>query len=60
MSRLREAVGQQVAGGSIYQQPTRDLTVDSEPAPPEYRFEIEGVNTAEVNTWAKKMVELLG
>ncbi|ARU04578.1 multidrug transporter subunit MdtC [Comamonas serinivorans] len=60
MSRLREAVGQQVAGVRIYLQPTQDLTVDSERGPTEYRFEIEGVNTAEVNTWAKKMVELLG
>ncbi len=59
MSRLRQAVDAQVAGVSIYLQPTQDLTVDSERGPTEYRFSIEGVKTDEVNAWANTLAQAL-
>ena len=59
MQRLRDAVAAQVAGVSLYLQPTQDLTVDSASGPTEFRFDLEGVNTAEVNTWAARLVQRL-
>ena len=58
MQRLRQSVAQQVAGVALYLQPTQDLTVDSASGPTEFRFDLEGVNTAQVNEWAQRLAEL--
>ncbi|GAB2469802.1 MdtB/MuxB family multidrug efflux RND transporter permease subunit [Comamonas humi] len=58
MQRLREQVGQ-VAGVTLYLQPVQDLTIDSESGPTEYRLSLGGVNTAEVNGWARKLADKL-
>jgi multidrug efflux pump len=55
MQRLREAVTQQVPGVQIYLQPTQDLTIDSDTGPTPYRFDLEGVDTAQVNDWAQRL-----
>jgi multidrug efflux pump len=59
MTRLRERVSRDVAGAKLYLQPTQDLTIDAETGPTEYRVSLEGVDTAAVNGWAKKLVERL-
>ncbi|MFD1711082.1 multidrug transporter subunit MdtC [Ottowia sp. GY511] len=59
MQRLRDQVAQQVSGATLYLQPTQDLTVDSASGPTEFRFDLEGVNTAQVNEWAQKLVQRL-
>ncbi|RST55088.1 efflux RND transporter permease subunit [Variovorax sp. MHTC-1] len=58
MQRLRERVGA-VAGVTLYLQPTQDLTIDAETGPTEFRVSLEGVDTATVNEWARKLVERL-
>ncbi|MDQ8002944.1 MAG: efflux RND transporter permease subunit [Pseudomonadota bacterium] len=59
MQRLRERVRQQVAGVTLYLQPTQDLTIDAETGPTEFRISLEGVDTQAVNDWAKKLVDKL-
>jgi multidrug efflux pump len=59
MDRLRERVRREVAGVTIYLQPTQDLTIDAESGPTEYRVSLEGVDTALVNEWARKLVAQL-
>ncbi|RRD56683.1 multidrug transporter subunit MdtC [Comamonadaceae bacterium OH2545_COT-014] len=59
MQRLREAVARAVPGVTLHVQPTQDLTVDSATGPTEFRFDLEGVDTALVNAWAQKLVEAL-
>ncbi|WP_028604196.1 efflux RND transporter permease subunit [Ottowia thiooxydans] len=59
MQRLRERVLQATPGVSLYLQPTQDLTVDSESGPTQYRFALEGVDTAQVNEWAQRLVRAL-
>ncbi|MBB3175741.1 efflux RND transporter permease subunit [Variovorax sp. Sphag1AA] len=59
MQRLRERVRANVAGATLYLQPTQDLTIDAETGPTEFRVSLEGVDTATVNTWATKLVERL-
>jgi len=46
MQRFRERVRSEVAGVTLYLQPTQDLTIDAETGPT-------------VNTWARKLVERL-
>ncbi len=58
MNRLRERV-RQVAGVTLYLQPTQDLTIDAESGPTEYRFSIEGVDSATVTEWVKKLTAQL-
>ncbi len=55
MARLRERVAQ-VAGATLYLQPTQDLTIDAETGPTQYRLSIEGADNASVNLWAGKLV----
>ncbi|RYY85390.1 MAG: multidrug transporter subunit MdtC, partial [Comamonadaceae bacterium] len=52
MNRLRERV-RAVAGVTLYLQPTQDLTIDAESGPTEFRFSIEGVDSATVTEWVK-------
>ncbi|MBH1966235.1 MAG: efflux RND transporter permease subunit, partial [Comamonadaceae bacterium] len=59
MQRLRLNVLQSTPGVSIYLQPTQDLTVDSESGPTQYRFALEGVDTAQVNDWAQRLAQAL-
>ena len=60
MQRLRDSVAREVAGVQLYLQPTQDLTVDSASGPTEFRFDLEGVDTALVNQWAERLVRRLG
>ncbi|MGJ7507053.1 efflux RND transporter permease subunit [Variovorax sp. GT1P44] len=59
MQRLRDRVRNDVAGVTLYLQPTQDLTIDAETGPTEFRVSLEGVDTTTVNTWARKLVERL-
>jgi multidrug efflux pump len=56
MARLRSRVAN-VAGLTLYLQPTQDLTIDAESGPTQYRLSIEGADSATVNEWARKLVE---
>ena len=58
MDRLRQRVAQ-VAGVTLYLQPTQDLTIDAETGPTQYRVSIEGVDNATVTAWAQKLVARL-
>ncbi|BDT60032.1 transport system membrane protein [Massilia varians] len=55
MNRLRSRVAE-VAGVTLYLQPTQDLTIDAESGPTQYRLSIEGADSATVNEWARKLV----
>jgi multidrug efflux pump len=59
MDRLRQRVRDAVAGVTLYLQPTQDLTIDAEAGPTEFRLSLEGVDTAAVNEWARKLVDRL-
>jgi multidrug efflux pump len=54
MTRLRNRVAQ-VAGATLYLQPTQDLTIDAETGPTQYRVSIEGADNATVTEWAAKL-----
>ncbi|MDB5861315.1 MAG: multidrug transporter subunit MdtC [Ramlibacter sp.] len=58
MDDLRQR-GQKVPGVRLYLQPVQDLTIESESGPTEYRFALEGSDTAVVGEWAARMVERL-
>ncbi|MGJ7528755.1 efflux RND transporter permease subunit [Variovorax sp. GB1P17] len=58
MDRLRERV-REVAGVTLYLQPTQDLTIDAETGPTEYRVSLEGVDSAAITSWMKKLVAKL-
>jgi multidrug efflux pump len=58
MERLRQRVAQ-VAGVTLYLQPTQDLTIDAETGPTQYRVSIEGADNAVVTEWATKLVARL-
>jgi multidrug efflux pump len=59
MTRLRNRVAN-VAGVTMYLQPTQDLTIDAESGPTQYRLSIEGADSATVNEWARKLVAQMG
>ena len=54
MDRLKRRAGQ-VAGVTLYLQPTQDLTIDAETGPTQYRLSLEGANNAVVTEWAGKL-----
>ena len=54
MDRLKRRV-RQVAGVTLYLQPTQDLTIDAETGPTQYRLSLEGANNATVVEWAGKL-----
>jgi multidrug efflux pump len=58
MERLRERV-RQVAGVSLYLQPTQDLTIDAETGPTEFRVALEGADTATVTQWANQLSQAM-
>jgi multidrug efflux pump len=56
MDRLRQRASQ-VAGVTLYLQPTQDLTIDAETGPTQFRVSIEGSNNATVVEWATKLAQ---
>jgi multidrug efflux pump len=56
MDRLRQRVAQ-VAGLTLYVQPTQDLTIDAETGPTQYRLSIEGADSATVADWANRLAQ---
>ncbi|SHG57192.1 efflux RND transporter permease subunit [Massilia sp. CF038] len=58
MNRLRRRVAD-IAGVTLYLQPTQDLTIDAESGPTQYRVSIEGADNATVTEWALKLVKQL-
>jgi multidrug efflux pump len=58
MDRLRERV-RQVAGVTLYLQPTQDLTIDAETGPTQYRASLEGVDSATITLWMGKLIDRL-
>ncbi|HEX3142312.1 MAG TPA: efflux RND transporter permease subunit, partial [Rhizobacter sp.] len=58
MERLRERA-RQVAGVTLYLQPTQDLTIDAETGPTEFRVSLEGADSATVTEWANKLAQAM-
>src|SRR5450830_212785 len=58
MTRLRQRVAN-IAGATLYLQPTQDLTIDAETGPTQFRVSIEGADNATVTEWANKLVATL-
>jgi len=58
MNRLQQRV-RQVAGVTLYLQPTQDLTIDAESGPTQYRVSIEGSDDATVALWATRLAQKL-
>jgi multidrug efflux pump len=56
IDRLRKRVSE-IAGLTLYLQPTQDLTIDAESGPTQFRVSIEGADNATVNQWATKLAE---
>ena len=59
MNRLRERVSHNVAGVTLYLQPTQDLTIDAENGPTQYRLSIEGADSRTVTEWANKLSDAM-
>ncbi len=59
MTRLRDRMREEVAGVTIYLQPTQDLTIDAESGPTQFRVSLEGASAAVVAEWAGKLVAQL-
>ena len=55
MLRLKQRAAE-VAGVTLYLQPTQDLTIDAETGPTQYRVSLEGSDTATVTLWANRLV----
>jgi multidrug efflux pump len=58
MDRLQQRV-RQVAGVTLYLQPTQDLTIDAENGPTQYRVAIEGSDDPTVSLWATRLTQKL-
>jgi len=58
MNRLTDRV-RQVAGVTLYLQPTQDLTIDAETGPTQYRVSVEGADDPTVASWATKLGQQL-
>ncbi|WP_395055685.1 efflux RND transporter permease subunit [Polaromonas sp.] len=56
MDRLQRRAGE-VAGVTLFLQPTQDLTIDAETGPTQFRVSIEGSDTATVSLWANKLAQ---
>ncbi len=56
MERLRRRVAD-VAGVTIYLQPTQDLTIDAETGPTQFRVSLEASDNKLVLEWAAKLVQ---
>ncbi|MET3129870.1 multidrug efflux pump [Oxalobacteraceae bacterium GrIS 1.11] len=58
IARLRQRAAE-VAGVTLYLQPTQDLTIDAETGPTQYRVSLEGADNATVVEWAGKLAQRL-
>jgi multidrug efflux pump len=58
IARLKRSVDQ-IPGLTIYLKPTQDLTVDAESGPTQYRFSVQGSNTADVDSEAQRIAAAL-
>ena len=56
MDRLRQRAGN-IAGVTLYLQPTQDLTIDAETGPTQFRLSLEGVDNSAVVLWANRLAE---
>ncbi|SFC35727.1 multidrug efflux pump [Polaromonas sp. OV174] len=56
MDRLKQRASE-VAGVTLYLQPTQDLTIDAETGPTQFRVSLEGSNNAVVVQWADKLAQ---
>jgi multidrug efflux pump len=58
MERLRRAADQ-TAGIKLFVQPVQDLTIDSGSGPTQYRFALQGSDTASIRQWSDALVDRL-
>ncbi|MCJ7798691.1 MAG: efflux RND transporter permease subunit, partial [Polaromonas sp.] len=58
MDRLK-ARASQIAGVTLYLQPTQDLTIDAETGPTQFRVSLEGADNAVVVQWAGQLTQRL-
>jgi len=58
MDRLKASAGQ-IAGVTLYLQPTQDLTIDAETGPTQFRVSLEGADNATVVQWAGQLTQRL-
>jgi multidrug efflux pump len=58
IARLRQRA-HDVAGVTLYLQPTQDLTIDAETGPTEFRASLEGVDSATITQWMRRLVAQL-
>ncbi len=58
IDRLKRSV-ERIPGVTLYLQPTQDLTIDAESGPTQYRLAVQGSNTADVTTEARRIVAAL-
>ena len=56
MDRLRDRV-KNIAGITLYLQPTQDLTIDAETGPTQFRVSLEGSDNVVVLQWAYKLAQ---
>jgi len=56
MDRLKVRAGQ-IAGVTLYLQPTQDLTIDAETGPTQFRVSLEGSDNAMVLQWATRLTQ---
>jgi multidrug efflux pump len=56
MERLRQRVSQ-VAGATLFLQPTQDLSIDAETGPTQFRVSLEGADNASVVQWAGRLTQ---
>ena len=58
MQRLQDRASQ-VAGVSLFLQPTQDLTIDAEAGPTPYRVSVDGSDDQMVRSWATKLSQAM-
>ena len=56
MDRLKQSASN-IAGVTLFLQPTQDLTIDAETGPTQFRVSMEGADNKVVVQWAKKLAE---
>jgi multidrug efflux pump len=58
LDRLRREAAE-VPGAALYVQPVQDLTIDSSSGRTQYRFALQGADTATVTDWSNRVVQRL-
>ena len=56
MDRLKQSASN-IAGVTLFLQPTQDLTIDAETGPTQFRVSMEGADNKVVVQWAKKLAD---